>query len=151
MSDAMTQPLKFLLAALLLTFLGATLPARAQGNGAPVPATPPAEQVAPAKPGWGLSISNFLSDDEMDMLFDYLRDSFIATMRNDPEGATMAPELAFKLAILRQRLIKEGDAAVQQLMQALQKEMDRAQREYNQRQAPPQAPPQPAPGVPGRT
>ncbi|MCO5761342.1 MAG: hypothetical protein NHG36_07500, partial [Chromatiaceae bacterium] len=76
---------------------------------------------------------------------------------NDPEGASMPPELAFKLEILKQRMLREGDAAARQLLQSMQKEMDRALQEYNQPlpqhpQPPaPPAQPQPAPGTPSRT
>jgi len=160
MSNLMTHPLKFLPALLLAATLWACQAAWAQPNGTQAPSQPPANSQVPTNPppqGWGLSISSFLSEDEMDMLFDYLRDSFIATMRNDPEGASMPPELAFKLEILKQRMLKEGDAAVRQLMQSMQEEMDRALQEYNQ-QLPqhPQPPPaqpqtQPAPGTPSRT
>lgn len=155
MSNAMTHPLKTLSALLLSTTLWAGQAAWGQTNGPqapspPLPGQPSTGQQAPAKPateGWGLSISKFLTEDEMDMLFDYLRDAFIATVLNDPEEASMPPELAFKLAILRQRLIREGDAAVQQLTQALQKEVDRALLEYQLKQ-PPQPPVQEGPGRP---
>jgi hypothetical protein len=160
MSNAMTHPLKTYSTLLLLAAcLWAGQAAWGQGNGTqapspPLPGQPPStNQPSPAKPatnGWGLSINKFLSDDEMDMLFDYLRDAFIATVRNDPEEASMPPELAFKLAILRQRLIREGDAAVQQLMQALQKEVDRALLEYQLKQ-PPQPPQPPVQEGPGRS
>jgi hypothetical protein len=150
----MTYPLKLLPALLLVSNLWAGQAAWAQSNGTQAPNPPPAN---PPSQGWGLSISSFLSEDEMDMLFEYLRDSFIATMRNDPEGASMPPELAFKLEILKQRMLKEGDAAVRQLMQSMQEDMDRALQEYNQQlpqhpQPPaPPAQPQPAPGTPNRT
>jgi hypothetical protein len=156
----MTHPMKYLPALLLFATLWAGQAAWAQSNGTQAPSPPPANPQAPANPpsqGWGLSISNFLSQDEMDMLFEYLRDSFIATMRNDPEGASMPPELAFKLEILKQRMLKEGDAAVRQLMQSMQEDMDRALQEYNQQlpqhpQPPaPPAQPQPTPGAPSRT
>lgn len=115
---------------------------------APALVVPAPGQQAPAQPEskpWGLSLSDFLNHDEQDMLFDYLREAFVATIFN-LEDASMPPELAFKLAILRQRAIREGDAAVQQLMQALQKEVDRAMREYQVQQ-----PPQPtAPAGPNR-
>jgi hypothetical protein len=145
MNNAMRYLLNTLSALLMTASLWGGQAAWGQANGVEAPMLPPVDQPAPAKPesgGWGLSISDFLTDDEMDMLFEYLRDAFIATMRNDPEEASMPPELAFKLAILRQRLIREGDAAVQQLMQALQKEVDETLREYLQQQ-PPQ-PPTPA-------
>ena len=159
----MRLPLTNLLPPLLLAAtLMVSQAVAAQSNGAQPPAQEGQNgQAAPApSPGFGLPFSNFLSEDEMGMLFDYLRDSFIATMRNDPEGASMPPELAFKLEILKQRMIKEGDAYVRQLMQSMQQDLDRALQEYNQQlpqhpqpPAPPTPPaqPQPAPGTPSRT
>lgn len=132
-------------------------PAPLRVNGAELPRqvvpTPPAPD-QPAPEGRGLPFSDFLSDDEMGMLFDYLRDSFIAAVRNDPDGASMPPELAFKLEILKQRMLKEGDAAVRQLMQSMQQELEQTLQEYNQRlpQQPPQPPVETPPsGKPNRT
>jgi len=154
----MESSLKHLLTTLLVSAALMTGPACAAGptNGNPPPQGGQNGQPAPA-PGLGLPFSNFLSDDEMGMLFDYLRDSFIATMRNDPEGASMPPELAFKLEVMKQRMLKEGDAYVRQLMQSMQQELDRSLKEYNQQlpqhPLPPAPPvqPQPAPGTPSRT
>lgn len=95
------------------------------------PVQPPAVEATP-----GLPFSAFLSEDEMRMLFDFMRDAIIAAMKG--EEASMPPELAFKLAILEQRLIKEGNAAVQGLMLLLQQEIDKALK-----QPPPPPPPQP--------
>jgi hypothetical protein len=116
----------------------------APGNGRVT--EPPAEPAPPAPEKKGMSINDFLSDDETRMLFDYLRDAFIATVRDDDEEVSMPPELAFKLAILRQRMLREGDAAARLLMQAMQQEMDRAIREYQRLQTP--APPVPYPPEP---
>jgi len=102
-----------------------------------------------------LKLSDFLSDDEMGMLFEYLRDAFFASLRGNEEEAVMAPELAFKLSILRQRLIREGDAAARQVMLALQKEVERALAEYQRKKSqqegevvPPAAPALPQAAVP---
>ncbi len=105
----------------------------------PAHAVPPAEPAEPpeflAEEGEGLPFSAFLSEDEMRLLFDYMRDAIIAAMKGKEAG--MPPELAFKLSVLRQRLMKEGNAAVRQLMWMLREELDRALDELPQSPPPP--------------
>lgn len=137
------------LAALCLAGPVAAAPASAPGAQDVAPgvvpdAVPDAATATP--PRRSLSLSEFLSDDEQGMLFEYLRDVFFASLSGDEEEASMAPELAFKLSILRQRLIREGDAAARRLVLALQKEVERSLRKKQSRED--AAPPLIAPGRP---
>ena len=96
----------------------------------PLGTTPPAAENTPSAPppAGGLPFAAFLSEDEMRDLFDYFRDVFIAQMKGE-EPPLLPPELTFKLEILKKRMHKEGNLAVQQLLRALQKEIDRSLRE----------------------
>lgn len=77
-----------------------------------------------APPPVGLPFNAFLSEDEMRLLFDYTRDAMIAAMKG--ERYRMPPELAHTLARVQERLMRQGNAAVRQMMELLQNELDRA-------------------------
>jgi hypothetical protein len=80
----------------------------------------------PAEPpvGPGLPFTAFLSEAEMRLMFDYLRDAMIAAMKG--ERYRMPPELAQTLARVQERLMRQGNAAVRQMMEMIQKDLDRA-------------------------
>lgn len=111
----------------LLLAISLALPAHAE--------TPP-----PPPPAEGLPFSAFMSEDDMRLLFDYMRDAIIAAMKG--EEYRMPPELAHKLAKIQQRLMEQGNAAVRQMMEMMQKDLERALEELK--------PPPPEP-VPERT
>lgn len=90
-----------------------------------------------AQPLAGLPFNAFLSEDELRLLFDYTRDAMIAAMKG--ERYRMPPELAHTLARVQERLMRQGNAAVRQMMELLQKELDRALEEMT--------PPAPEPKV----
>ncbi len=100
-----------LVLALSLTVLSSTVLAAE----APPPDGPP-----PA----GLPFNAFLSEDELRLLFDYTRDAMIAATKG--ERYRMPPELAHTLARVRERLMRQGNAAVRQMMEMMQKDLDRA-------------------------
>lgn len=91
-------------------------------------------------PPSGLPFNAFLTEDELRLLFDYTREAMIAAMKG--ERYRMPPELAHTLERVRGRLMRQGNAAVRQMMDMLQKELDRALEETK--------PPAPEP-VPERT
>ncbi|MFN3593655.1 MAG: hypothetical protein ACK4TK_03100 [Thiobacillaceae bacterium] len=101
-------------AALCLSLTLATLPAMAQD--ALPPPNPPEAQ--------GLPFSAFLTETEMRLMFDYLRDAMIAVLKGEPYR--MPPELAHTLARVQERLMRQGNAAVRQMMEMIQKDLDRA-------------------------
>ncbi len=80
----------------------------------------------PAQPpiGQGLPFNAFLSEGELRLLFDYARDAMIAAMKG--ERHRMPPELALALARVKERLMRQGNAAVRQMLEMMQKELDRA-------------------------
>lgn len=97
----------------------------------------PAHAETPPPPAEGLPFSAFLTEEEMRLLFDYMREAIIAAMKG--EEYRMPPELAHKLAKMQQRLMEQGNAAVRQMMEMMQRELDRALEELK----PPPAPPRP--------
>lgn len=84
--------------------------------------TPPPSAQTPQSPG--LPFSAFLTEAEMRLMFDYLRDAMIAALRGEPYR--MPPELAHTLARVQERLMRQGNAAVRQMMEMIQKDLDRA-------------------------
>lgn len=93
------------------------------------------EPPAPPPGGPGLPFNAFLSEEELRLLFDYTRDAMIAAMKG--ERYRMPPELAHTLARVQERLMRQGNAAVRQMMEMIQKDLDRALEEMK--------PPAPAP------
>ena len=77
-----------------------------------------------APPLAGLPFNAFLSEDELRLLFDYTRDAMIAAMKG--ERYRMPPELAHTLARVQERLMRQGNAAVRQMMEMMQKDLERA-------------------------
>ncbi len=77
-----------------------------------------------APPSAGLPFNAFLSEDELRLLFDYTREAMIAAMKG--ERYRMPPELAHTLARVQERLMRQGNAAVRQMMEMIQEDLDRA-------------------------
>ncbi len=103
----------------------------------------------------GLPFAAFLNENELRDLFDFMRDAVIAHMKEE-EPPGLPPELMFKLEVMKQRMLREGDLAVRMMLFALQRELERARLEMERRQrereaGPRQAPPRrdaPPPSVP---
>jgi len=95
------------------------------------PATPPdgvPGTAAPAVPEVNLvdtvkALSKFLNEEEVQLIYDYLWDSSIATLKGEPDDATLPPEVAFKLAILQQRIMKEGGAYLEGLSRKMEADL----------------------------
>ena len=66
--------------------------------------------------------SNF-NDEEMDLLIDFMTESALSALKGG-EVTPLPPELEFKLEILRERVIKEGNAAWQSMMLEMHKKLD---------------------------
>jgi hypothetical protein len=129
-------------------------------NGAPAP-PPPASgapsQVAPP-PGpslsdLGRSLRTYFTEEELDLLFEYMRDSVIAAFKG--EEVTLPPDLSFKLEILLVRMKKEGGHYMDNLIRQLEKDLERNLKEKLKEQmarpetsASVQAPPPPLAIVP---
>lgn len=106
---------------------------------APMPATQPADTPATkAVPAPEASLvdmvkalSQFLTEDEVQMVYDYLWDSSIAALKGSDEEITLPPELAFKLAILQKRIEKEGGHYLQGLSLKMESDLARWRESLN--------------------
>jgi hypothetical protein len=147
------RAMKYCLAHCLLLGLLALAPlARAQAPAAPNPAAPEAPVLAPdtpvAAPELGdvvKRLRGYISDDELNLIYDFMSNSALAALRGG-EVEPLPPELEFKLAILRERLYKEGNAAMQGFMQFLQQELDQTLKKFqfpSLSSEPPPPPPMP--------
>lgn len=75
----------------------------------------------------GLPLSAFLTEQEMRLMLDYLRDAMLAALRG--ERYRMPPELAHTLARVQERIMHQGYAAVRQKLEMLEKELSRTLKE----------------------
>lgn len=127
---------------LVLVLLMVSASGLAQDPLAPaVPTEPPV--VKPDLSEITARLRSFITDEEMELLYDFMSDSAIAAL-GGAEVEPLPPELEFKLAILRERIYKEGNAAMQGLMLFLQREFDDTLKKF-QSPAPAPAPPKPSP------
>jgi hypothetical protein len=78
----------------------------------------------PPPPTPGLPFNAFLTEYELRLLFDYTREAMIAAMKG--ERYRMPPELAHTLNRVRERILRQGNAAVRQMLEMIQKDLDRA-------------------------
>jgi hypothetical protein len=109
------------------------------------PAQPPqplAVEAPPAGPtlsDLGKSLRNYFTEDELDLLFEYMKESVVAAFKG--EEVTLPPDLAFKLEVLLVRLQKEGGMYMDNLVQQLERDLKRSLKE---KLLPPPQPPAPA-------
>lgn len=88
-------------------------------------------------------LRNYFTEEELHTLFDYLRDASIAALQGKGEEVLMPPDLAFKMAILQERMLREGEYQMQLMMKQLEHDIDRALKDLFIMVAPP--PPAPTP------
>ncbi len=134
---------------LLLGLLALAPLARAQNPVAPVQ-TPDAPVTAPELGDVVKRLRGYISDEELNLIYDFMSNSALAALRGG-EVDPLPQELEFKLAILRERLYKEGNAAMQGFMQFLQQELDQTMKKFqlpSLSSEPP--PPPPMPPIPPR-
>ncbi|MDD4881111.1 MAG: hypothetical protein PHR30_07315 [Gallionellaceae bacterium] len=127
----------------------AAAPAPAPMPEAAPPVAPPAAKAAPtAKNGLApapetslvdmvRALSQFLTEEEVQMVYDYLWDTSIATLKGSDEEITLPPELAFKLAILQKRIEKEGGHYLQGLSLKMEKDLAHWRESLNNPPPPP--------------
>lgn len=119
---------------LLLTALVLAAPALAQA-----PGKAPAGNGAAASPtlsDLGRSLRSYFTEEELDLLFQYMRDSVIAAFKG--EEVALPPDLAFKLEILLVRMKKEGGHYMDNLIRQLEKDLERSLKEkLKEKLAPP--------------
>lgn len=102
----------------------------------PKPAGPSAEQET-SLVDTVRALSQFLTEDEVQMVYDYLWDSSIAALRGSDEEITLPPDLVFKLAILQKRIEKEGGYYLQGLALKMEKDLARWRESLNNPPPPP--------------
>lgn len=70
------------------------------------------------------ALTQFLTEEETQMVYDYLWDASIAALKGDDEGeVVIPPELAFKLAILQRRIVKEGGHYLEGIARQMEKDL----------------------------
>ncbi|MFA5083343.1 MAG: hypothetical protein WC474_12405 [Hydrogenophilaceae bacterium] len=111
-------------------------------NAAPAPLVAPAPKNGVAAPETSLvnmvrALSQFLTEEEVQMVYDYLWDTSIAALKGSDEEVTLPPELAFKLAILQKRIEKEGGFYLQGLSLKMEKDLARWRESLNNPPPPP--------------
>ncbi len=84
------------------------------------------------------ALSQFLTDEELVLVYDYLWDASIASLKGNSNDVELPPELAFKLAILQKRIVKEGGYYLDGLARQMAEDLDRWQKDLT-------TPPPPAP------
>ena len=117
---------------------------------APPAPTPPEAKTAPTGPSLsdlGKSLRNYFTEDELDLLFEYMKESVVAAFKG--EEVTLPPDLAFKLEILLVRLQKEGGRYMDNLIQQLERDLKRSLKE--KLAPPPGSAPQAQPPLPQTT
>lgn len=87
----------------------------------------PAKATTPSLSDLGHSFKNALTEEETRLLIEYMRDSVLAAF-NDEE-VSLPPDLAFKLEVLMQRLKKESNYYLDNLMKQLEEDIKRSLKE----------------------
>lgn len=83
------------------------------------------------------ALSQFLTEEEVQMVYDYLWDSSIATLKGSNEEITLPPDLVFKLAILQKRIEKEGGHYLEGLALKMEKDLAHWRESLNNPPPPP--------------
>jgi hypothetical protein len=71
------------------------------------------------------AMSAFLTEEETQLVYDYLWDSSIAALKGEEEEIILPPEVAFKLAILQKRIVKEGGFYLEGLARKMEEDLAR--------------------------
>lgn len=84
----------------------------------------PLRQAAPAAPtlsDLGRSLRNYFTEEELELLFQYMKESVIASFKD--EEVSLPPDLSFKLEILLVRLKKESDHYMDNLIKQIEADL----------------------------
>jgi hypothetical protein len=101
---------------------GKAAPADAS-QAAPQAATPP----APTLSDLGRSLRNYFTEEELALLFQYMKESVMASFKD--EEVNLPPDLSFKLEILLVRMKKEGGHYMDNLINQLEKDLKNSLKE----------------------
>ncbi len=119
------------------------VPAPAAPIAPPAPAAAGVE--APSGPSLadlGKSLRNYFTEDELDLLFEYMKESVVAAFKG--EEVYLPPDLAFKLEVLLVRLQKQGGLYMDNLIKQLERDLKRSLKE---KLLPPPLPASPEPSA----
>lgn len=87
----------------------------------------------------GRSLRNYFSEEELSLLFQYMRDSVLAAFKD--EEVSLPPDLAFKLEVLLARMKREGGHYMDNLIRQLERDLERnLKQKLKERMATPPAP-----------
>ncbi len=111
---------------------GVPVPQSVAPNGYGVPAVPPppppAEETpkattppSPTLSDLGRSLRNYFSEEELSLLFQYMKESVMASFKG--EEVFLPPDLSFKLEILLVRMKKESGHYMDNLIDQLEKDL----------------------------
>lgn len=75
-------------------------------------------------------LRNYFTEEELHTLFDYLRDVSIAGLQGKSDEVLLPPDLAFKMAILQERMMREGQYQMQLMMKQLERDIDQALKDF---------------------
>lgn len=92
----------------------------------------------------GKSLRSYFTEDELDLLFEYMKESVLASFKG--EEVSLPPDIAFKLEILLVRLQKQSGQYMDNLIKQLERDLKRSLKE---KLTPPGA--QPPPPLPQTT
>lgn len=114
-------------------------------------AVPPAATVSPPTlSDLGRSLRTYFSEEELALLFEYMRNSVIAAFKG--EEVYLPPDITFKLEVLMVRLKKEGGHYMDNLIRQMERDLARSLKEKLKpppvRDQPYEVPPYPRPLAP---
>jgi hypothetical protein len=100
----------------------------ASGNAVPEASAPnPSAPPSPTLSDLGRSLRNYFTEDELSLLFQYMKESVIASFKD--EEVSLPPDLSFKLEILLVRMKKESGHYMDNLINQLEKDLKNSLKE----------------------
>lgn len=99
------------------------------------PIAPPTEAAAgaekaptgPTLSDLGKSLRSYFTEDELDLLFEYMKESVVASFKG--EEVSLPPDIAFKLEVLLVRLQKQSGQYMDNLIKQLERDLKRSLKE----------------------
>lgn len=96
---------------------------KAEPEAAPQPVPQAPKAASPTLSDLGRSLRNYFTEDELRLLFQYMKESVIASFKD--EEVNLPPDLSFKLEILLVRMKKEGGHYMDNLINQLEQDLKR--------------------------
>ncbi|MBI5329803.1 MAG: hypothetical protein HZB71_04225 [Betaproteobacteria bacterium] len=102
-------------------------PAKPPAVVAPPPAAAPQAPAGPTLSDLGKSLRNTFTEEELDLLFQYMKDSVVASFKGDE--VILPPDLAFKLEVVLARMKRESAVYMDKLIRQLEEDLKRSLKE----------------------